>query len=387
MTPGARVAAAIDILDQIGDGLAAEQALTRWARASRFAGSGDRAAVRDHVYDVMRTRRSCAWLGGAETGRGLMIGLLRQQEQDIGTLFNAQGHAPAPLLPHEEHLPGTDMPRAVAWNLPDWIMPIFERSLGAEAAEAAQALQSRAPVTVRVNLAKVDRNAARKSLADDGVECVINPLSTSALTVTEGQRKLRNAQTFQRGEVEIQDAASQSVVEELPDATRILDYCAGGGGKALALAMRKGTEIFAHDIAPQRMADIPQRAARAGAVITCLKTEELGSRAPFDLVLCDAPCSGSGAWRRGAEAKWTLTPERLNELTGIQDGILDVASGLTALDGTLAYVTCSVLREENEDRVRAFMDRAPGWHCKTMRRYPITTDGDGFFAAHLTRAK
>lgn len=166
---------------------------------------------------------------------------------------------------------------------------------------------------------------------------------------------------------------------------RVIDYCAGGGGKALALAADTGRQVFAHDIDPGRMADLPARATRAGATITPLAGNEVAETAPFDVVLCDAPCSGSGAWRRAPEGKWTLTAERLAALIDLQDDILDRAASLTAPGGTLAYATCSVFRVENEDRTAAFIARHPGWRCTFERRFDVGPEGDGFYTAHLMR--
>ena len=207
--------------------------------------------------------------------------------------------------------------------------------------------------------------------------------AATALTVREGARRIRNSAPFAGGWIELQDAASQSVVEDLPTATRILDYCAGGGGKALALAARKEAVVFAHDIDAERMVDLPLRAERARVAVELLDTLGIEKQAPFDLVLCDAPCSGSGAWRRAPEGKWRLTPERLQELTQVQDAILDQACRMVVPKATLAFATCSVLREENEARVESFLARHPGWTCVHQRRYDVCPDGDGFFAAHL----
>lgn len=383
MTPGARVAAAIEILDDMYDGLAAEQALTRWSRRSRFAGSKDRAAVRDHVFDVLRCRASAAHYGQARTGRALMIGLLHQQDIDIDSLFSGEGHAPQPLDDAERDRPTAPKDRATQLDLPDWLLPHFERA--PDGAASAMALQTRAPVTLRVNLARTDRATAARMLQEDGVDTRVNPLADAALTVTEGPRKLRNSKAFSEGYVELQDAASQAVAACLPKGGKVLDYCAGGGGKALALAMDATRRVFAHDIAAQRMADLPARAARADAQITQLSTEDLAANGPFDVVLCDAPCSGSGAWRRAAEGKWTLTAARLQELTDIQDSILEETAPLVRENGILAYATCSVFEVENEARVAAFLDRHPSWSQVHSKRFAVDADGDGFFTAHLTR--
>ncbi|MGJ5619232.1 RsmB/NOP family class I SAM-dependent RNA methyltransferase [Sulfitobacter sp. MF3-043] len=386
MTPGARVAAAIEVLDDMAGGLAAEQALTRWARRSRFAGSKDRAAIRDHVFDVLRTRKTAAYYGGSDNARALMIGLLHHQGADIASLFDALGHAPSPLSEAEADFPDPPTDPQILWNLPDWMIPLFQTSLGNDAAAAALALQSRAPITLRVNLAKTTRAKAQEMLREQGIETTDNPLANSALTVTQGARKIRNSAAYSDGYVELQDAASQAVVAALTRGGKVLDYCTGGGGKALALAMDKSRQVFAHDIDTSRMADLPTRTARAAAGVIQVETDDLSTHAPYDVVLCDAPCSGSGAWRRAAEGKWTLTPDRLQSLTQIQDDILDKAATLTALYGILAYATCSVFKSENEDRVDAFLARNPGWQTVFSHRYAVDDHGDGFFTAHLTRA-
>ncbi len=385
MTPGARISAAIEVLDDMGGGMAAEQALTRWARRSRFAGSKDRAAVRDHVFDVLRCRRTAAYLGGGTTGRALMIGLLRHQTIDPVPLFDGAGHAPAPLEEAERTAPAPPGDTATVWNLPDWLIALFTASLGDKAEDAALVLQSRAPVCLRVNTARSDIATATARLAEEGITTELNPLAPTALTVTDGSRKIRNCATYLDGWVELQDAASQAVVAALPADGRVLDYCAGGGGKALALAMDPARTVFAYDKDPRRMTDLSARAQRAGASITVLDNENLKDHAAFDTVLCDVPCSGSGAWRRAAEGKWLLTAEQLSALNRVQDDILDIAADLTAPGGTLAYATCSLFSVENEDRIAAFLARQPGWNCRFSKRFDVNEAGDGFFTAHLTR--
>ncbi|MEO0936666.1 MAG: RsmB/NOP family class I SAM-dependent RNA methyltransferase [Pseudomonadota bacterium] len=377
MTPAARIAAAIAVLDAIGDGQAPEQALSRWARASRFAGSKDRAAVRDHVFDVLRNWRSDAALGGAETGRGRMIGRLRALGQDVETLFTGEGHAPAPLSYAERSAGRNPEAGGAAWNLPDWLVPLWSGSLGADADAAAHQAMARAPITLRV---RGDVAAVQVSLVADGITAAPNPRARAALTLTDGARKLRQARAWAEGLVELQDASSQAVVAWISGAGTALDYCAGGGGKALALA-DAGWQVTAHDISAARMADIPERAARAGVQIAI----DTGPEGQFDLVLCDAPCSGSGAWRRAPQGKWALTAERLTELQALQDSVLDSALRHVAPGGALVFATCSVLRAENEDRVAAFLARHPGWCVAEMQRWPLDALGDGFFAARLMR--
>lgn len=389
MTPGARIAAAAGLLDRILAGAAAEQALTTWARANRYAGSGDRAAIRDHVFDALRCRRSFAVLGGAETGRGLMLGALRAAGRDAGSLFTGEGHAPAPLSEAEISHLSKPLPNdaEVPPDLPDWLVPLFREGLGADAVAVMAALRQRAPVFLRVNLSRLTRDEAIARLAAEGIVARPHPLANSALQVTENARKIQSGDCYAQGLVELQDAASQAVVEMLPlrPGMRVLDYCAGGGGKTLAMAARAPLTLFAHDADPGRMADLPVRAARAGVRVERLATAALVNAAPFDLVLADVPCSGSGSWRRAPDAKWRLTPARLDDLLRVQAAILQEAARRVAPGGVLAYATCSLLAAENRQQVAAFLAAAPGWHLVQDRRLTPLDGGDGFYGAILTR--
>ncbi|MDX1781965.1 MAG: RsmB/NOP family class I SAM-dependent RNA methyltransferase [Thalassovita sp.] len=384
MTPGARLQAAIEILDRILQGEAAEKALTGWARRSRFAGSKDRAAIRDHVFDAIRCKRSYAALGGAMTGRGVVIGLARAQGLDLEVLFSGEGHAPAPLSAAEAAA-GRQPEGAEALDLPDWLEPLFRDSLGDRAEEIAQVMKTRAPVMLRVNLRKGDRGKAIAALREDGIETRPAEISDTALLVEEGARKVASSAAFQTGLVELQDGASQAVVDALPleAGMRVLDYCAGGGGKTLAMAGRVEAEFNAHDANVARLNDLPSRAKRAGVRVQVLKPGAVTGE--FDLVLCDVPCSGSGSWRRAPDGKWRLTAEKLDELNGIQGDILETAAALVAPGGILAYATCSVLDRENGDRVDAFLAAHPDWTETDRRHWLPGPAGDGFFLSCLTR--
>lgn len=382
MTPSARLAAAIAVLDRILRGEAAEQALTNWARASRFAGSGDRSAVRDHVFDALRRRRSYAALGGGDHGRGLILGSLRAQGLDPAVHFTGAGHAPAALSGEDT---GRTPQGAEALDVPDWLMPRLLDSLGDQTGPVLLALRERAPVFLRVNLMRSPLAGAEARLAAEGISATRVPHVKSALEVTGNARKIQTSACYLSGLVELQDAASQAVVEALPltDGQRVLDFCAGGGGKALAMAARARVSLFAHDAELRRMRDIPERAKRAGVKIEILENPE--TKGPYDLVLTDVPCSGSGSWRRDPQGKWALTEPRLDALAGLQSAILQRAAALVAPRGTLAYATCSLLREENETQIAAFLARNPAWSCTQMQRFSPLQGGDGFFVALLTR--
>ncbi|MGR3461902.1 MAG: RsmB/NOP family class I SAM-dependent RNA methyltransferase [Roseovarius sp.] len=388
MTPGARIAAAIEVIDAVRGGAPAERALTNWARGARYAGSKDRAAVRDHVFAVLRRWRSCAARGGGDGARALLIGLLRGQGIDPDTLFTGVGHTP-PALSDTERAAGRAPDEAEMRDLPDWLWPRFEAALGDGAAQAVEMLRHRAPVTLRVNARRMSRSAAQAALAREGI--VSRPLDVAemALHVLEGERKISMSSLYRTGAVELQDASSQAAMEalDLPVGARVLDYCAGGGGKTLALAARLDGEWFAHDASARRMSDLPARAARAGAEVRLCETQELQGFAPFDAVLCDVPCSGSGTWRRGPQAKWDLTPGGLEDLGRLQQDILGQAADLVAPGGRLIYCTCSVFIEENEGIIDSFSCKSDDWVCAESRRWPISGTGDGFFLTQLIRER
>ncbi|MCA1334243.1 RsmB/NOP family class I SAM-dependent RNA methyltransferase [Pseudooceanicola marinus] len=386
MQPAARIAAAAEILDRVLEGEAAEKALTSWARGARFAGSKDRAAIRDHVFDALRCMGSFALLGGARTGRGLMAGMLRDSRQDPAGVFTGEGHAPAPLTEAETGQ-GLSEDEAGWADIPDWVRPDFEASLGDDALAVANVLRARAPVQIRVNRRLTTRGALQTELADEGITAQPMELAKAALEVTEGARKLQRTAAYEDGRFEMQDAGSQAICEAVPlaDGQRVLDYCAGGGGKSLALGARAELRLHAHDAAPQRMKDLPARARRAGLRVTLLDSDDLAAHGPFDLVFCDVPCSGSGAWRRAPEGKWRLTRDRLEELTAIQAQILYAAAPLVAPGGRLAYATCSLFDAENAAQIQAFLNRTPGWRQDSERRLTPLDGGDGFYVSQLLR--
>lgn len=388
MTPAARIQAAIEILDEIIAGKAAEQALTGWARRSRFAGSKDRHAIRDHVFDVLRNMRSFAALGGADTGRALMLGACRAADLDPGELFSGVGHAPLPLSEEESRQGRDPHSGAEAADIPDWLWPEFKTSLGDHAEAVANALKERAPVHLRVNSVKTGIDAAVAALAKEGISTTRHAACTTALEVTEGARRITQSEAYKTGLVELQDAASQAVVAAIPlkSGMRILDYCAGGGGKSLALATTPGVQVFAHDSAAQRMKDIPERARRAGIKVRCLSTQEVRAKAPFDVVLTDVPCSGSGSWRRSPAGKWALTQDGLDRLASTQRSILSQVADLVAEEGRLVYATCSVLATENNGAIDSFLRANPGWKRDWDKQWTMLDGTDGFYAAHLTRA-
>jgi 16S rRNA (cytosine967-C5)-methyltransferase len=390
MTPAARLSAAIEVLDIYLSGTAAEKALTNWARRSRFAGSKDRAAVRDIVFQCLRKRGWYARIG--LTGRGLVLCYSVETWTSIAelkTLFCGEGHAPAVLSTEEDN--GLFQTRYTAsgemmYNMPDWLSLELKASLDDKATEVASSLTERAGVYLRVNTSKGTVISAVASLASDGITAVSHELSKGAVQVTENPRKISGSMAYATGLVELQDVASQGLCAELPAAKRMLDYCAGGGGKVLAYGDQHKAALFAHDANPQRLRDLEPRAKRAGLKIKVLTTKACRSAAPFDLVLCDVPCSGSGAWRRSPEGKWSLSRDAFERLLGVQQDILREAAPLVDVGGTLAFATCSLFRRENEDQVTKFCAENSGWTCSFERRFSPLEGGDGFYIAYLTRS-
>lgn len=393
MTPGARLSAAIELLDAVLAGEPAERALTRWARASRYAGSKDRAAVRDLVYDALRCRRSLGWLGGGatmtESGRALILA----QAADHAALFTGEGFDPSPPTDAERAALARgldDAPEPVRLDIPDFLAGELAASLGEAFHPVIRAMQQRAPVDLRVNTLKTNADAATVVLARDGVLVARHGLARNALRVVDNPRSVATSRAYTQGMVELQDASSQVVAETagaLPGMT-VLDYCAGGGGKTLALAaeLQGQGRLLAWDVNPRRMVDLPARAARAGASVRILTDAQLKALGPVcDLVLADAPCSGTGAWRRKPEGKWRLTPEELAGFPPLQDRILDAAAGKVRPGGLLVYSTCSLLARENEERAAAFTDRHADWVMLDQRRLSPVDGGDGFFIARFRR--
>lgn len=386
MRPDARVQSAIQIVDAWIDGSEAlDRILTRWGRENRFAGSGDRHAIADLVYAAVRRMRSAAWVGAggpARDARSIIAGSLSLDSHDAATLFSGERHAPERLPDGWTSVCLDDAPDAVRFDVPNWLTG---ESIGVTGTEFA-ALRDRGALDLRVNTLKADRETAIACLADDGIVAVPHTAATTALRVTDGSRKVARSRAYLDGLVEIQDAASQAVAAlSMPRAGEtVLDLCAGGGGKALALAALAGNEarILATDISARRLENIPERAQRAGARIDVLETapdQALHQRC--DLVFVDAPCSGAGAWRRNPDAKWAFTPDRLQALVATQAALLARAARLTRPGGRIVFATCSMLPAEGADHVEQFLSQAPGWTLNDTSRALPSGGTDGFFGA------
>lgn len=391
MTPAARVQAAIDILDEIiaaarNNGAPADRLITEWFRTRRFAGSGDRRAVRDLVYAAIRL---CGEV--PVTGRAAML-LLAKDDVALAALFDGSPHAPEPIAAQE--------PVAQAGVAPAWLADRLAQS--GVAGNAAAALLGRAALDIRVNALK----AARGS--------VVLPAAGEALLAPHGLRlpagtKVEQWAEYASGLVEVQDAGSQLTcvaAAAMPGET-VVDLCAGAGGKTLALAaaMHNRGRLIACDADRARLARLTPRAERAGVAICETRLLDTGREAgaladvagKADMVLVDAPCSGTGTFRRNPEARWRLTPAQLDRLVALQGRLLDVAAGLVRPGGRLIYVTCSLLDAEGAGQVADFLARRTGWRAEPvemgagvprgagLRLAPDRDGTDGFFVARLLR--
>ncbi|MEO1562798.1 MAG: RsmB/NOP family class I SAM-dependent RNA methyltransferase [Pseudomonadota bacterium] len=385
--PG-RVAAVVEVLSSVLDGAQVENAMAAWARSNRFAGSKDRSFMRDMIYDILRTRQSCAFAGGGDDPRGLAIGWTRLQGHDPNSIFGADAYGPAALSDAEAiRLARPMQPRTPHPNLPNWIAAGLKVDLGEDFEDVAQALSHRAPIDLRVNMRKTSRDALARALEKDGI--FAEPVGPdTCLRVVDGGRTLSKHPMYEAGHFEFQDAHSQAVCNtiSISSAQRVLDYCAGGGGKSLALADRVSeATYFAWDASPKRLSDIPLRADRAGTHIDILTADPARSDALFDTVVLDVPCSGSGSWRRDPQARWTLTPLQLGTLVKLQAELLIKAERLCAPGGQIAYVTCSLFRDENEGQISTFQDRFRDWTVNLQNRWLPSALGDGFFLCVLSR--
>jgi 16S rRNA (cytosine967-C5)-methyltransferase len=431
MTPGARLAAAIEVFTTIeSERRPAADALKSWGLAHRFAGSGDRAAIAGLVYDALRRRSSSAWIMGAETPRAILLGMLKRERgldtAAIARLADGSRYAPAALSEDERHeLDATNLsgaPARIAGDYPEWLEPHFVRAFGDARAEEGAALSARAPLDLRVNTLKAERDKAAAMLSDQNPEPTRwSPWGLRIRLPADAKSPAIHAEpAFLKGMIEVQDEGSQlaALFAGAQPGEQVVDLCAGAGGKTLALAamMQNKGQLYATDDDKRRLAPIHARLKRSGARNVQVRPpksvgtelDDLAGR--IDLVLIDAPCTGTGAWRRNPDAKWRMRPGALEQRVSEQAEVLDRAVPLLKAGGRIAYVTCSVLEEENGAQVRSFLGRhgefsaqPPGEVAQALgerafvfgkaARFsdegitmtPRTTETDGFFVALLRR--
>ncbi|GEO13300.1 RsmB/NOP family class I SAM-dependent RNA methyltransferase [Microvirga aerophila] len=430
MTPAARISAAIEVLGDIETRRRpAADALKDWGLSHRFAGSKDRAAIASLVYDALRRKASAGWIMQDTSPRSVVLGMLRLQRgldlQAIAALFTGERFAPEPLSAAErERLESArldDAPAHVAGDFPDWIEPSLKRLFGDDTVPELQGLAARAPLDLRVNTLKVaSREEAHDALPHLGaIEAPLSPLGLRIAPSEDGRGPaVQSEPEFIKGWIEIQDEGSQlaALLSAVKPGEQVVDLCAGGGGKTLALAalMDNHGQIYATDSDARRLAPIHDRLTRAGVRNVQVRTPRAKADAVTDLngkidcVLVDAPCTGVGTWRRNPDAKWRLRPGSLETRLKEQATVLDRAASLVRPGGRIVYITCSILPEENDDALIALMERKTGFspvlvseilqtaglsHLEQsirptalgLQMTPLRTGTDGFYVAVLRR--
>lgn len=406
MTPAARLQAAVDILTALeSTAEPADKVVRDYFRARRYAGSKDRAAVAARVFDCLRHYYSYAWRMQNAWPRRLVIASVLAEGADPAAFFTGGAYAPDALDAGEVAAiaaPEQPMPLHVQGEFPAWLEADFTAAFGENLSAELAAMQTRASVDIRVNTLKTDRDALAAALAEESFEAEFGEHAETALRLAGSTTaKLSASALFTGGHFEFQDEASQ-VAAALCGAKpgmKVLDYAAGGGGKTLALAayMENTGEIVAHDIAAQRLAMIGPRAERAGVTIVKTTTElsspvdgggaPQGQRGDFDLVLLDAPCSGTGTWRRQPGLRARFTEERLGQLLALQSELLEKAAAFVKPGGTLVYTTCSVLPRENQDQIARFCAAHPDFSAEpAFVASPYKTNTDGFFTVVMHRS-
>lgn len=468
MTPAARLAAAASVLDRISAGKQpAETVLKTWGTENRYAGSKDRRAIADQVYKVIRARGRLVWaMGGREDGRALVIGSLSLIDglsvEEIEALHSGDGYGPKPLSKQERgriSATADDLPGWVAAGLPEFVVEDFKNTFGERWADEAEGLMvPRAPIDLRVNAAKATVAEVMSELREAGLSPERTPWSAWGLRLSaEPPPNVQALEAFKAGRIEIQDEGSQIVcwLAGVRPGMTVVDYCAGGGGKTLGLAMQglaagaarvvqpveperiwtptgwldgpktaakpagpveSGGRLIAYDVVQKRLDNIRPRLQRAGVMAELIQlgpngggVEDMVGQA--DVVLVDAPCTGSGTWRRRPEDAWRLKPEEVDRMHSLQMGILARAAKLVKPGGRLVYVTCSMLRSENEATVDAFEEDHPTFRPVAiaeavetaaiteagqarltelaqghrLRLSPASANTDGFFAALYER--
>jgi 16S rRNA (cytosine967-C5)-methyltransferase len=432
VTPAARLSAAIEAFADIeARRRPATDALKDWGLSHRFAGSGDRAAIAGLVYDALRRKASSASLMDDAASRAVLIGMLHRERgldvAAIDALCSGARYAPAPLSEAEraalERGSLAGAPAHIQGDYPEWLDPYLARVFGDERAAEGESLASRAPLDLRVNTLVGTREDAMPELAHLNAEATRwSPVGLRIHLAADAKSPAIHAEpAFLKGRIEIQDEGSQlaALLAGAKPGEQVVDLCAGAGGKTLALAaaMENRGQIYSTDSDKRRLAPIHDRLARAGARNVQVRTPksvgnelaDLAGRA--DLVLIDAPCTGIGTWRRNPDAKWRIRPGALAERIKQQDTVLESAVALVKPGGRIAYITCSVLAEENGDRVRAFIGRHGDFSVEKPanvvnalgdRAYlfaravliseegllmtPRRTDTDGFFVSVLKRS-
>ena len=428
MKPAAQIQAAIELLEEIqSERRPADRMLSAYYRSRRYIGSKDKAAISETIYDVMRQKGSLSWLCNeanlANTPRSWMILHLLSKQVDLDEFFIGDDYSPEVLSEEEavaqvlaSRLLQTNViqtaSEAARLNLPEWLVPLMQKSLGESFVDEMLTMQERARLCIRVNTLKSDRQNLQVVLQGDDIETTSTQYSPWGLMVHQ-KVSFNHLSSFKEGLFEVQDQGSQliALVAGVKPGDKVVDFCAGAGGKTLALAaqMENKGVIHACDVHTKRLENLAKRKKRAG--VHNIQTHILSSErdkwvkrqsGKMDVVLIDAPCTGTGTWRRSPDARWNLEMENLESLQVLQANILESASRLVKPGGRLIYATCSLLQEENEMQVENFLSNHKSFQSGTLAEQdylhglevkqgyqlstsPTKTGMDGFFMAVLQR--
>ena len=434
MTPGARLQTAIELLGEIGEGHgAADDVVGGYFRRHRFVGAKDRAAISEHIFAILRHRAAIDWWIRRVNGNqqpdarlrvfATMVLVEGWEPEAVARACDGDRFRPNPLGILEQQvmrglkgrsLAHPEMPRPVRLNYPDWLDAHWQELFGDQVDAELSVMTDTAPLDLRVNRLKASRADARAALAEEGVEALPTPLAPTGLRVYK-RIPLATLDVFKSGRIEVQDEGSQlaALLALAKPGMRVVDFCAGAGGKTLALAagMQNKGHLVACDISEKRLERAVVRLRRAG--ISNVERKPLSSERDkwvkrhaesFDRVFVDAPCTGTGTWRRNPDAKWRLRPLDLEELSALQASILDSAARLVKPGGRLVYATCSMLTAENDGQIKAFLASHPafalvpmaavwkeaiGTQCPveadTLQLTPARHGTDGFFVAVMER--
>lgn len=437
MKEGARFQATIDLLDKILTSQApADGVVTAYFRQAKYMGSNDRRVISELVYQILRRYEELIWylqsvpLEKSNLGRFLVLAyahqILNYSIAQIENLCQKDNHnkfgikdlssLEYMLLNDMDRLKAQEMPVAVRLNVPAWILPLLETTFGYQLSDAVQALNQPAPLDLRINCLKTNRETVLTQLLAEGFKATPTPWSPIGIRLTE-RRPLSGHPLWKNGDIEVQDEGSQllSLLTDTKPGMAVIDYCAGAGGKTLAMAanMENRGRIVATDVAEWRLKRARERLRRAGVNNVEFRTLDEESThkwlkrqsGRFDRVLIDAPCSGSGTWRRNPDIKRRFTKEDLQELILKQQEILNRAAPLTKPGGRLIYATCSLFKDENDNQITKFIAAHPNFHLipistiwegvlgttcpspkDTLQLTPHLHNVDGFFMAVLERS-
>ena len=401
MRDDARAKAAIEILDDFLKGKNLNNTLEAWNKHNKFAGSTDREKIRDIVFDILRLRNTLKYPFELEniyeSGRSLIFSYILYTSKKIDEIFTGNKYGPSRLDIQEENILEKFIMNKgkffiIKNNVPDFLIEDLKLSLAEKFESIMGVLGKRSPISIRANFNKTDLFYVKETLKNEGIDSELSLNSVQGLRILNNFRRVKMSQSFQEGLFEFQDLNSQKVIEECDfhNYKKFLDFCSGAGGKILCLAsLQKGRgSFFAYDKDKIKLEKLRIRAKRAGVDVEIIEKKEIDKHYKFfDCIVLDVPCSGSGAWSRNPQQKWRITPKLIEELIILQSNLLQQAKNLLKDNGKLIYITCSLLRTENQSIIENFILNNPRFSIARQKNYYPSEIGDGFYCAELLKNK